>query len=86
MSEYQISLPEKVYSDLLAVASAEGISPADWIASQLPTASVGASTLASVADLIGAIDSQQDPHHGYETNSFGDAIANKLAKQGINRP
>ena len=86
MSEYQISLPEEIYSGLLAVAHAHGISPADWIASQLPTASVGASTVASVADLIGAIDSQQEPHQSYKTNSFGDAIAAKLAKQGIKRP
>ena len=86
MSKYQISLSEKVYSGLLAAASAEGISPADWIASQLPTTSGGTTTLASVSDLIGAIDSQQDPHHGYETTFLEEAIANKLAKQGINRP
>lgn len=86
MPEYQISLPEKTYSALLAAADANGVTPADWIASQLPTASVSVSTVASVADLIGAIDSQQEPHQNYKTNSFGDAIAAKLAKQGIERP
>lgn len=85
MSKYQISLPEKTYSALLAAANANGVTPADWIASQLTTASVGV-TVVSVADLIGAIDSQQEPHQSYETNSFGDAIAAKLAKQGIKRP
>ena len=86
MSEYQISLPEEIYSSLLAAACAKGISPADWIASQLTTASAGASTIASTADLIGAIDSQQEPHQNYETTFLGEAIADKLAKQGIKRP
>ena len=86
MSEHQILLPEEIYNELLAAAHAKGISPADWIASQLPTASVGTSTVASVADLIGAINSQQEPHQNYETTFFGEAIADKLAKQGIKRP
>ncbi len=85
MSEHQISLPQEVYSGLLAAANANGISPAEWIASQLPIASVGM-TAKPVSDLIGAINSKQKPHQDYETNFLGEAIAAKLAKQGIKKP
>ena len=86
MSEHQISLSEEVYSHLLAVAASKGVSPADWIAHQLPeTAPEDNSLLESVSDLIGAIDSQEEPLHSYEETTFGEAIADKLAKQGIYR-
>lgn len=87
MSEHQVSLPEEVYCDLLAAANADDVSPADWIASQLSTASIRRiSNMTSVADLIGAIDSQREPDRDYEKTLFGEAIATKLAKQGIKRP
>lgn len=87
MSENQISLPEEVYLGLLAAADAKGVSPTDWIASQLPEISADKpSTIASVADLIGAINSQQEPRQNYEMTPFTEAIATKLAKQGIQRP
>lgn len=86
MPEHQISLPEKVYFKLLAAANADKIGPADWIASQLPTASTERiSNVKSIDDLIGAIDSQHEPNQDYETN-LDEAIANKLDKQGIKRP
>lgn len=87
MSEHQISLPKEVYNNLLTVAHSQGISPADWIASKLPTASTDKSSIAkSVLDLIGAIDSQQEPYQEHETTFFGEAIAAELAKQGLKRP
>ena len=86
MSEHQISLSEEVYSHLKAVAASQGVSPADWIAHQLPkTSSEETSIVESVSDLIGAIDSQEEPLHSYERTTFGEAVADKLAKQGIYR-
>lgn len=86
MPEYQISLPEELYSSVLAAANANGISPVEWIASKLPTTSLEISNKTSISDLIGAINSQNEPNRDYETTSFGESITAKLAKQGIERP
>lgn len=85
MSEHQILLPDDVYSHLLAAAQAEGISPTEWIIAQLPTVCEPC-LLETVSDLIGAINSQNDPHQTYEKTDFGEGLAAKLAKQGIHRP
>jgi hypothetical protein len=84
MSEHQILLPEEVYSHLLAVAQAQGISPTEWIAAQLPNVSEP-DLLGTVSDLIGAINSQDEPHQYYQKTAFGEALAVKLAKQGIHQ-
>ena len=76
MSEHQISLTEEVYCELLSAANADGISPADWIASQLSTASIRTSDMKSTDDLIGAIDSQHESNPDYKATLLGDAIAN----------
>lgn len=87
MSEHQITLPETVYHTLLTVAQQQGISPADWIAAQLPLALSQEQPLSDLlADLIGTIDSQAEPHHQYRKTPFGEAIAAKLAQQGLQRP
>jgi hypothetical protein len=89
MSEHQIFLSEEIYANLLAAAQAEGISPTEWIAAKLPNVSQscppGAKSSRTVEDLLGAINSQKEPHQTYQKTAFGEALAVKLAKQGINR-
>lgn len=85
MSEHLISLPQNVYGALLAAVQKDGVTPADWIASKLPTEEESTLLPAVVSDLVGAIDSQQTPHHLVEKTDLGDIIAAKLAKQGIYR-
>jgi hypothetical protein len=87
MSEHFITLPENVYTHLLAIAETQGITPADWIASHLPSdVDLKKPVVPSVSDLIGSINSQVEPTATYEKTVFGEAIATKLAKQGIRRP
>lgn len=87
MAERQISLPEKLYLVLLSVAQQRGLSPANWIASQLPTAASEQQPLPNLLiGLIGTIDSQTQPTHSAKRTAFGDGLVAKLAKQGIRRP
>jgi len=87
MAEYQITLPETIYHTLLSVAQQQGITPADWIAVHLPLAPPPEQPLSDLlADLIGAIDSQTEPHHPVQKTPFGEGIAAKLAQQGLRRP
>ena len=84
MSEYQITLPKSIYHTLLTVAQQQAITPADWIAAQLP--SPQEQPLSKLlTDLIGSIDSQTEPHHPAQQNPFGQGIAAKLARQGIHK-
>lgn len=88
MSEHQIFLPDKVYTHLLAVAQTQGISPTEWIASNLPdndSIRPAPKLFQDVSDLIGSIDSRVEPHQSYQKTAFGEALALKLAKQGIQR-
>lgn len=87
MSEHQISLPDSVYENLLAVAAMQGVTPADWIAAQIPASAEQQKSLPELlSGLVGAINSQEEPHPSYDKTAFGEAIAAKLAKQGIHRP
>jgi hypothetical protein len=88
MSEHQISLPEQIYDRLLAVSETQGISPTEWIVSNLPdqdSNQSGSNSFKDVSDLIGSIDSRVEPHQNYQKTAFGEALALKLAKQGIQR-
>ncbi len=87
MREHFISLPENVYCHLLAVAETQGMTPADWISSQIPPDAQQQNPLpSSLSGLIGSLNSQLEPPSSYEKTVFGEAIASKLAKQGIRRP
>ena len=87
MSEYQIALTERVYYTLLTVAQRQGITPAEWIATQLPLASPEERSLPDLlTDLVGTIDSQAEPHHPFQKTPFGEGVAAKLARQGLQRP
>ena len=88
MLENQISLPDKVYAHLLAVAKTRGISPTEWIASNLPdrdSSQTASNLFKDVSDLIGSIDSRVEPHQIHQKTAFGEALAIKFAKQGIQR-
>ncbi|MGH2412685.1 MAG: hypothetical protein ACRDEA_03105 [Microcystaceae cyanobacterium] len=87
MSEHVISLPENVYGALLAAAQKDGVTPVDWIAAKLPVEEEATFSLpAMVSDLVGAINSREEPHHSYEKTALGEIIAAKLARQGLHRP
>jgi hypothetical protein len=86
MAEHQIYLPDQVYDRLLAAAQTRGISPTEWIVSNLPdqdSNQPGSNSFKDVSDLIGSIDSRAEPHQSYQKTAFGEALALKLAKQGI---
>lgn len=87
MSEYKISLPERVYHLLIKAAKDKGISPIDWIASKLPAPVSDKQPLSKLLDgLVGAINSQNKTHLLSKKNAFADGVAAKLAKQELSRP
>jgi hypothetical protein len=61
MTKHTLSLPENIYQRLLSVAQAHGISPAQWIATQLPPTPQPPADFPD--DLIGSIDSGAEPRH-----------------------
>ena len=86
MSEYQILLPKDVYDALLKVAQEKGMTPVDWITSKLPASTPEEQPLSKLlTGLVGAINSQEEPRHRFQSTPFGDKIADKLAKQGLRR-
>ena len=89
MSEHQIVLSDKIYAHLFAVSQAQGLSPTEWIASKLPDnkpIQPAANLLKDISDLIGSIDSQEEPPQTYHKTAFSEALVSKLAKQGIHLP
>jgi hypothetical protein len=87
MAEYTITLPEQTYQRLLAVAQTKGITPERWIHSQLPASIEELQPLAQLlTGSIGAINSKAEPIYNPQKTALGEAIAIKLAKQGIYRP
>ena len=87
MTDYKFTLPEQIYRLLLAVDQEKGVSPANWIASQLPPSGTNPHPLSDLlTGLIGTIDSKAEPRHSFKKTAFGEGLAAKLAKQGIHRP
>ncbi|ERT03669.1 hypothetical protein M595_4301 [Lyngbya aestuarii BL J] len=87
MSEHTITLSEKTYQALLEVAQKQGLTPENWILNQLYRSHSETEPLSEkIGDLIGAIDSQVEPHHQFKPTDFGEQIATKLSKQGLRRP
>lgn len=63
MSEHTITLSEKTYQALLKVAQKQGLTPENWILNQLSQPQTETEPLSEkIGDLIGAIDSQVEPH------------------------
>ncbi|MFM6205466.1 hypothetical protein [Planktothrix sp.] len=87
MSNYTITLPEETYKTLLEIAKEQGLTPENWIASQIFKKQSEEKLLSEqIGDLIGAIDSQTEPYHQFKKTEFGEQIATKLSKQGLQRP
>ncbi len=84
MSERTIILSEQTYQALLEVAESSGLTPENWIVSQLSLSQSEPQLLSEkIGDLIGAIDSQVEPHHYFKPTDFGEQIATKLSKQRL---
>lgn len=87
MANYTITLSEETYHRLLSAAQAQGITPEHWIDAQLAGQTDELQPLSQrLTGLIGAIDSEATPIHQPTQSKFGEAIAQKLSKQGIKRP
>lgn len=89
MAEHTITIAESTYQDLSAELEAKGISLDSWIVSMLSISTElpkpePASEFPE--DLIGSIDSTEDPAHISEKTAFGDALKAKFEKQGLRFP
>jgi hypothetical protein len=87
MSKHTLILSKHTYQALLEFAQKQGLTPEKWILSQLSRPQPEAEPLSEkIGDLIGAIDSQVEPHHQFQSTDFGEKIATKLSKQGLRKP
>ncbi|NEO86998.1 MAG: hypothetical protein F6J87_22475 [Spirulina sp. SIO3F2] len=87
MKDHTITLSPQTYQRLLAIAQTQGVTPERWIDAQLPPKAPEPQPLMELlAGCVGAINSKEQPVHRPKRSAFGDAIAAKLAKQGIRRP
>ncbi|ULB45655.1 hypothetical protein H4N54_25295 [Limnospira fusiformis KN01] len=78
MSEHTLILSEKTYQAILEVAQKQGLTPESWILSQLEQPQPEAEPLSEkIGDLIGAIDSQAEPLHQFDSTYFGAHIDKK---------
>jgi hypothetical protein len=81
-----VELPDELYRDLERVARERGLTPADWIATTLPS---GAGSTAEqplselLQGLVGAVDSTEEPRSGQVRTPFGELIARKFEGQGL---
>lgn len=72
MSNYTINLDKEIYQTLLEVSQSQGLTPENWIAAQLSHQQAEAKPLSEkIGDLIGAIDSQAEPHHQFKPTEAG---------------
>jgi hypothetical protein len=81
-----IELPEDVFQALLRIAELNGTTPADWIASRIPSALLQSKErpLSEVLNgIIGAVDSSTDPRPLGPFSPVSDIIADKFRKQGL---
>lgn len=87
MMTRQLELPEEVFGKLTSAAETEGITPAEWINARLPAeAELQPPDREILARYIGAFDSSKaTPDPKYRTE-FGDIIAQKLRRQGLDIP
>jgi hypothetical protein len=81
-----LELPDDLYTKLEEAAETEGVSPAQWIGARLPNAFERKPNREILDRYIGAFDSSmQTPDPKYRT-PFGDIVAEKLRKQGLEIP
>ena len=84
-----IELPENVYEGLEKAARERGMTTADWIASILPIdrdAPEQQRLHRVLNDLVGSIDSSEEPRCGNPPTPFSGLVSEKLEKQGLRRP
>jgi hypothetical protein len=92
--ERKLDLPENVYDALVRAAAENGQTPEEWIAARVPPEpdngasgdNEGPSLLERMDGYIGVIDSREEPYPHRPPTAFGEGVAAKLTKQGINRP
>jgi hypothetical protein len=81
-----IELPEEIFVALLRIAELKGMTPADWIASQITAAFLQREECPLSDALNGitvSIDSSTEPRPGGSFSSVSDIIAEKFRKQGL---
>lgn len=92
MTEHTITLSESTYRRLMEEVRAKGISPNDWIAAELAATALPKPSAEFPEDLIGSIDSGAEPEDSDDLppartrDLFGEAVIEKMAKQGIHLP
>lgn len=93
MTEHTITLSESTYRLLMEEVQAKGMSPNDWIAAELAaTAALPKPSAEFPEDLIGSIDSGAEPEYSDDLppartrDLFGEAVIEKMARQGIHLP
>ena len=93
---HQVEIPDHVYQIAQRAAAREGITPAEWIAATVSRAGAPVPadenpgeerpTRELLARYIGAFDSSRvTPDPQYRTE-FGDIVAEKLRRQGLDIP
>ncbi|MBV9226511.1 MAG: hypothetical protein JOY85_20955 [Acidobacteriaceae bacterium] len=82
-----LELPTELFEALQKTAEANGMSPAEWIASVLPAPlAEKRESMELWEGLLGVFDSRDRLQNAVPRTHFGDLIAAKLEKQGITRP
>ena len=79
---HSLELPTALFEALQKTADANGMSPAEWIASMLP-ASLERGSAELWEGLLGVFDSRDGLQAVVPQTPYGDLIAVKLEKQGI---
>jgi hypothetical protein len=83
---HTIEIPEDIFRGLLRLSELRGITPADWIASRIPSVFLQREErpLDEVLNgIIGAVDSSVEPRPHGPFSLVSDLIAEKFRKQGL---
>jgi hypothetical protein len=80
-----IELPEDIFFAVLRLSELRGVSPAQWIASQIPLGLLQRERPLAEAlnGIVGGVDSSQEPHPQGPFSLVSDLVAEKFRKQGL---
>jgi hypothetical protein len=81
-----LPLEEKVYEGLQKAAESEGVTPGEWIHARLPVTSERQPNRNDLARYIGTFDSSNTRSDSRYQTEYGDIVAEKLRRQGLNIP
>ncbi|SPF53982.1 conserved hypothetical protein [Candidatus Sulfopaludibacter sp. SbA4] len=84
-----IELPDELYRNLERTAREGGLTPEGWIAATLAGNSRSMENrplYESLQDLLGVIDSAEEPRSSRARTPLDELIAAKLESQGLRRP